>query len=134
MRRSHKEHEMNQLSAILGYPTFIPDAPVTRSNRIGVYGTNYQRDYSKDAEIAKRREINKEKRDPNALKDSEKRILSIVKRNNGTTGMDVSKKTKWTSNHCSLILTALYRKGLLKREKQSANGTRWYTYFYKEQS
>lgn len=124
---------MNQLAAILGYSSPIPQVPVTRSNRIGVFGDNFKRDEKRDEELSKRKAINVEKRNPDKLKDSEKRILMIVKCNKGVTGIDVSSKTKWTSNHCSMILTALYRKGLIKREKHSANGTRWYTYFYKEQ-
>jgi len=118
------------LNKMCGYNTPIPDVPVTRNHRIGVYSSGYQRNHKEEERLAQQK-IAKPK-DPNKLKDSEKRVLMIVKCNNGVTGIDVSKKTSWTSNHCSMILTALFRRGLICRVKQTGEGTRWYKYYKKE--
>ena len=118
------------LNNMFGYNTPIPDAPTTRQHRIGVYSSGYKRN-DKEEERYKQQKAAKPPKDPNILKDSEKRMLAIVKCNNGITGIDASKKTKWTANHCSMILTALYRKGLITRTKVKESGTRWYVYFRK---
>lgn len=114
------------LNNMFGYNTPIPDVPVTRQHRIGVYSSGYQRNHKEEERLAQQK-IAKPK-DPNKLKDSEKRVLMIVKCNDALTAVDVSKKTKWTANHCSMILTALFRRGLITRTKQKDAGTRWYVY------
>lgn len=114
------------LNNMCGYNTPIPDAPVTRQHRIGVYSSGFQRNHKEEERLAQQK-IAKPK-DPNKLKDSEKRVLMIVKCNDALTAVDVSKKTKWTANHCSMILTALFRRGLITRTKQKDAGTRWYIY------
>ena len=114
------------LNNMCGYNTPIPDAPVTRQHRIGVYSSGFQRNHKEEERLAQQK-IAKPK-DPNKLKDSEKRVLMIVKCNDALTAVDVSKKTKWTANHCSMILTALFRRGLITRTKQKDAGTRWYVY------
>lgn len=114
------------LNNMCGYNTPIPDAPVTRQHRIGVYSSGFQRNHKEEERLAQQK-IAKPK-DPNKLKDSEKRVLQIVKCNDALTAVDVSKKTKWTANHCSMILTALFRRGLITRTKQKDAGTRWYIY------
>ena len=118
------------LNNMFGYNTPIPDAPTTRQHRIGVYSSGFKRN-DKEEERVKQQKAAKPPKDPNKLKDSEKRILKIVQCNNGITGVDASKKTKQTANHCSMILTALYRKGLITRTKVKESGTRWYVYFRK---
>ena len=114
------------LNNMFGYNTPIPDVPVTRQHRIGVYSSGFQRNHKEEERLAQQK-IAKPK-DPNKLKDSEKRVLMIVKCNDALTAVDVSKKTKWTANHCSMILTALFRRGLITRTKQKDAGTRWYVY------
>ena len=118
---------IEHLNAMFGYNTPIPDAPTTRQHRIGVYSSGYKRT-SKDEERLAQKKI-KPVKDPNALKPSERRILQIIKCNNGLTGIDVASKTKWTANHCSMILTTLYRRGLIKRVKRTAPNIRFYVYF-----
>lgn len=68
-------------------------------------------------------------KEPDALKASERRILQIVNCNNGVTGIRVAEKTGWTSNHCSMILTTLFKRGLIKRVKRTAPNIRFYEYF-----
>ena len=114
------------LNNMCGYNTPIPDVPVTRQHRIGVYSSGFQRNHKEEERLAQQK-IAKPK-DPNKLKDSEKRVLQIVRCNDALTAVDVSKKTKWTANHCSMILTALFRRGLITRTKQKDAGTRWYVY------
>lgn len=121
-----------QLASILGYSSQVPQFPVTRSHRIGVFTSTYKRDESRDLEMEKRREINRQKRDPNELKDSETRVLMIVKCNKEVTGVDVASKTKWTANHCQMLLASLFAKGLVKRSRKSAGNTRYYVYYAKE--
>ena len=115
------------LNNMFGYNTPIPDAPVTRQHRIGVYSSGYKRT-DKDEERLAQQKV-KSVKDPNKLKASERRILQIVQCNNGVTGTDVAQKTKWTQNHCSMILTALFRRGLIKRVKRTAPNIRFYEYF-----
>ena len=110
------------LNNICGYNTPIPDALVTRSYRIGIRDPRFVR---KEEPIKPAKPV----KDPSKLKDSEKRVLQIVNCNKGVTGIDVAKKTKWTSNHCSMILTALFRRGLIKRVKRTAPNIRFYEYF-----
>ena len=114
------------LNNMCGYNTPIPDAPVTRNHRIGVYSSGYQRNYKEEERLAQQKAA--KPKDPSVLKDSEKLVLKIVNKSEGLTGVDVSKKTKWTANHCSMILTALFRRGLITRTKQRKAGTRWFVY------
>ena len=118
---------IEHLNAMFGYNTPIPDAPVTRQHRIGVYSSGYKRTNKDEERLAQQKA--KPVKDPNKLKASERRILQIVQCNNGVTGTDVAQKTKWTQNHCSMILTALFRRGLIKRVKRTAPNIRFYEYF-----
>ena len=121
---------LQTLNAMFGYNTPIPDAPTTRQHRIGVYSSGYKRNDEAEERL-KQLKIAKPK-DPNVLKDSEKRMLMIVKCNNGITGIQAASKTKWTANHCSMLLTSLYRKHLITRTKHNKSGTRWYEYHAKQ--
>ena len=116
------------LNKMFGYNTPIPNAPVTRNHRIGVYSSGFKRTNKDEERLIQQKKL----KDPNRLKDSEKRVLQIVRCNNGVTGVDVSKKTKWTSNHCSMILSALHERGLIKRIKRTAPNIRFYVYYKKE--
>ena len=115
------------LNNMFGYNTPIPDAPITRTHRIGVYSSGYKRT-NKDEERLAQQKI-KPVKDPNALKPSERRILQIVQCNNGVTGVKVANKTGWTQNHCSMILTGLYKRELIKRVKRTGPHIRFYEYF-----
>ena len=118
---------IEHLNAMFGYNTPIPDAPITRTHRIGVYSSGYKRTDKDEERLAQQKA--KTVKDPNNLKASEWRILQIVQCNNGVTGTDVAQKTNWTQNHCSMILTALFRRGLIKRVKRTAPNIRFYEYF-----
>lgn len=115
------------LNKMFGYDTPIPNAPVTRSFRIGVYSSGYKRT-DKYEERVKQSQV-KPVKDPNALKPSEKRILQIVRCNNGMTASIAAEKTGWTQNHCSIILTFLYKRGLIRRVQRTAPHIRFYEYF-----
>ena len=118
---------ISTLNAMFGYNTPIPNAPITRTHRIGVYSSGFKRTNKDEERLAQQKA--KPVKDPNKLKASERRILQIVQCNNGVTGTDVAQKTKWTQNHCSMILTALFRRGLIKRVKRTAPNIRFYEYF-----
>ena len=113
------------LNKMCGYNTPIPDAPVTRHHRIGVYSSGYKRT-EKEAERKAQVQVPK---DPNALKGSEKRMLLIVQCNDGITAVKAAQKTGWTQNHCSIILAALHKRGLIRRVKRTAPNIRFYEYF-----
>jgi uncharacterized membrane protein len=115
---------------MFGYNTPIPNAPVTRNHRIGVYSSGFKRTNKDEERLIQQKKL----KDPNRLKDSEKRVLQIVRCNKGVTGVDVSNKTKWTSNHCSMILAALYKRGLIKRVKRTGPHIRFYEYFKIDQA
>ena len=119
---------ISTLNAMFGYNTPIPNAPITRTHRIGVYSSGFKRTNKDEERLIQQKKL----KDPNRLKDSEKRVLQIVRCNNGVTGVDVSKKTKWTSNLCSMILSALHERGLIKRIKRTAPNIRFYVYYKKE--
>ena len=121
---------IEHLNAMFGYNTPIPDAPITRTHRIGVYSSGYKRADKDEERLAQQKQ--REVKDPNKLRPSERRILQIVQCNNGVTGVDVSKKTKWTSNHCSMILSALHERGLIRRTQRTAPNIRFYVYYKKE--
>ena len=114
------------LNNMCGYNTPIPDAPVTRNHRLGVYSSGFKRTEKDEERLAQQKA--RPVKDPKILKDSEKIILKIVNKGEGLTGVEVSKKTRWTANHCSMILTSLYRRGLITRTKQKDAGTRWFVY------
>ena len=120
---------IEHLNAMFGYDTPIPDAPITRTHRIGVYSSGYKRT-DKDEERLAQQKV-KSVKDPNALKPSERRILQIVQCNSGVTGVDVAKKTGWTQNHCSMILAALHNRDLIKRVKRTGPHIRFYEYLKK---
>lgn len=114
------------LNNMCGYNTPIPDAPTTRQHRIGVYSSGYKRDPEREERLKQLKAA--KPKDPTVLNDSQKRMLAIVKCNNGITGIAAASKTKWTANHCSMILTSLFRRGLITRVKVKESGTRWYVY------
>jgi hypothetical protein len=115
------------LNKMFGYDTPIPNAPVTRSFRIGVYSSGYKRT-DKYEERVKQSQV-KPVKDPNALKPSEKRMLLIVQCNDGITAVKAAQKTGWTQNHCSIILATLHKRGLIRRVKRTAPNIRFYEYF-----
>jgi len=114
------------LNRMCGYNTPIPDAPTTRQHRIGVYSSVFQRDHEKEERIKQQKAA--KPKDPTKLRDAEKRMLAIVNCNSGITGISAASKTKWTANHCSMLLTSLFRRGLITRTKVKESGTRWYVY------
>lgn len=118
------------LNKMFGYNTSIPNVPVTRTHRIGVYSSGYKRTDKDEERLIQQKQ--RKIKDPDKLGPSEKRVFQIVQCNNGVTGVDVSKKTKWTSNHCSMILSALYKRGLIKRVKRTSPNIRFYVYYKKE--
>ena len=120
---------IEHLNVLFGYNTPIPNVPVTRHHRIGVYSSGYKRT-DKDEERSQQQKA-KPVKNPNALKQSEKRVLQIVRYNNGVTGVTVAQKTGWTSNHCQMLLAALHKRDLIKRVRRVGPHIRYYEYFKK---
>lgn len=122
---------VKDLNEILGYSYCIPDAPITRSVRADedepwCTGTYIERQKT----IAK----NALSRRKDGLSEGEEAVIKVVRNIGRATGVDVASNTSWTRNHCSMLLTSLFRKGKLGRSKERSNGTRWYVYYLKDGS
>lgn len=123
-------YEVRLLTAALGYPYKIPSAPITRSIRM-----LFKDKIAIEPHLEKRKFTQpKRSAEPvkTSLSESEKIILKLVNKGRAVTGVTAAAATKWTRNHCSMILTALYKKGLVRRHKAKGNHTRWYVYTKKE--
>ena len=59
-------------------------------------------------------------------------LKALAKFENGATSNDISLKTKYNRNHCGIILTALWKKGIVRRMRETSGNTRFYRYFLKE--
>ena len=123
------ENTYTYLSAVLGYPLHIPDAPTTKAHRIGFAGV--------DRYVPpKPRELpHQEAKTKDTLSGSKKIILNIIKRQNRPVPASVvEKKTQFTRNHCSIIMAELYKLGFVTRKKYHSNGTRMYLYEAKDKT
>lgn len=58
----------------------------------------------------------------------------LAKFPNGATSCDISQKTKYTRNHCGIILTALWKRGVVRRVREMSGNVRFYRYFIKEKA
>ena len=113
------------LTAMLGYPTQFPKAPITRSIRMLFKDRTAVEPYKEKPKYTPiKYRINKKPE----LGVSHKKILQLLNKEGTATAADIAEGTGWTQNHCSMILTSLHKKGLVKRRKASGNGTRWYIY------
>lgn len=121
---------INYLNAVLGYNNPIPNAPVTRSHRLDMNEPWSMQRYKPKfkCEPRKERVIRKE----GELTDGQKRILKIVMGGGEHTGVSISKKTSWTTNHCSMTLCALFKFGKISRKKVTVKQTRSYVYYRKQ--
>lgn len=114
------------LTVALGYPIRFPTAPITRSVRM-----LFRDKIAVEPHLEKRKPIierPQKKMKGDGLGDSQRAILKIVNKGNPVTGSDVARQTRWTQNHCSMILTSLFKLGLVRRRKEKGNHTRWYVY------
>jgi len=125
MRSVNVSYGIEHLNKMFGYNTPIPDAPTTRHHRLGVYSSGFKRTNKDEERLAQQ----KKPKDPKDLTDFEKQVLNLVQRSNGITGIIVSEKTGRTHNHCSIVLGALSKRGLIKRVKRATVQTRTYEYF-----
>lgn len=75
----------------------------------------------------------KEEKDPNKLTGSKLVIFKILKNQvKPVPASVIEKKSKFTRNHCSIIMAELHKMGMLDRKKIHANGTRYYVYEIKK--
>ena len=104
---------MNLLAAVLGYDNPIPDAPVTRSHRIG-FDSKYK--YVEPKPKGRRKPPPKKPSD--ALTPAEKRVFKMLKtmKVSASSSM-IAGKTLWTRNHCHILLAGIAKKGLAIRFK-----------------
>ena len=117
------------LSQAMGFPFKIPKHPITRSIR-SLFAERIARD--PEYEIKRYQPKQRIAKPKNALSDTETKILNLVNKHKEVTGLSIASATGWTQNHCSMILTSLWRKSLVRRRKEKGNHTRWYVYSKKE--
>ena len=118
------------LTAALGYPIRFPKAPITRSVRMlfkDKISIEPHMERPKMVPIKPKKVVSKD-----GLNDSQRVILKIVNKGKPVTGTTVAAETRWTQNHCSMVLTSLYKLGLIRRWQDKGNHTRWYVYMKKE--
>lgn len=118
---------MNLLEILYG--TFVP--PESKGTQIHRAGFSSEHRYTPP----KKREYvtAKDEKDPNKLTGSKLLIYKIIKNQVKPVAANVvEKKTKFTRNHCSIILAELHKMGMLDRKKIHANGTRYYVYEVKK--
>ena len=66
---------------------------------------------------------------------SEKRMFSFLKKQaEPISSFDIAPKLGMTRNHCGILLTSLFRRGLLVRTKATKSNTRFYMYKVKDAS
>lgn len=117
-------NSINYLNTIFGYNNVLPDAPVSYSNRVGLNGSNCRYIAPKKPVKPENKEIN-----ANNATMSESVVLKIInKSDKPISANEMAKKTKWTRNHCSILMGSLFKKGKIRRLKEYGHGTRWYIY------
>lgn len=119
-------YDTHLIAAALGFPTKPPTAPITRSIRMLFKDRSSLEPYEEKKKFipVKHRKYDS----TGGLGDSQATLLKIVNRGKPITAATASRETRWTSNHCSMTLTALFKKGLVSRHKDKGNNTRWYVY------
>lgn len=60
-------------------------------------------------------------------------VLAVLKKQKTLTAAEAAKYTRWTQNHCGILLSSLHKEGLAKRTRFADANTRWYVYTPKEQ-
>jgi hypothetical protein len=65
---------------------------------------------------------------PVSWESSQLVLRQIRKAKTPVTANDISKKVFMTRNHCSILLSMLFKDGLVNRKMIHGNGTRWYEY------
>lgn len=116
------------LATALGYPIRIPPAPITRSIRM-----LFKEKPAEEPKLmpAKPVYVKPQKEKP-LLGESEVALLKAIKKHKKLKSSDAAKVTRWTANHCGMVMAKLYSKGYLSRYKDKGNHTRWYVYSIKE--
>lgn len=124
-------HTTHLLATAMGYPIKIPKYPITRSVRM-----LFAERIAKEPELERKLYAPRPKpaKPKSELNRSETRILKLVNKNKEVTGTSIASATGWTQNHCSMILTSLWKKNLVRRRKEKGNHTRWYVYMAKEKA
>lgn len=111
------------------YGTFTPP-PVTNTTYHRIGFSNGER-YTPPKKVV-RNWVNPK---PNELDGSRKEVYKIMKfQIKPVTAEVIAKKTRWTRNHCSMIMASLFKMGLLTRIKLRQNGTMLYAYSVKKDS
>jgi len=110
------------------YGTFVPpENAASRVHRIGFSnGTRY--------EPPKKRAYDPKSPVHERLPSSAKILFQMMKKQTDyVSALQIYKKTKWTKNHCSIIMAELFKHGMLERYKIRQNKTQIYVYKVKAQ-
>ena len=110
------------------YGTFVPpENAASRIHRIGLTGgTRY--------EPPKKWAYDPTRPVHESLPPSADVLFNLLKKQKDyVSALEIYRKTKWTKNHCSIIMAELFKHGLLERFKARRNKTQIYLYKVKEQ-
>jgi DNA-binding MarR family transcriptional regulator len=118
-------YDARPLTAALGFPIHFPKAPITRSIRMLFKDRASLEPYQEKRKYPHIRRLSVK----DDLNESQRAILKLVTKVGDVTGASAAEATRWTRNHCAMILASLHKKGLVKRRKAKGNHTRWYIYY-----
>ena len=110
------------LSNLLGYPLHVPDAPITNRHRIGFHN---QPKYIPPKE--------RQRKPQDRTTERQCRVWAVlIKQKEPVCAADLCAKVGYTRNHCSIVLTELFRSGKVNRIAQRVGKTRSFFYTVKE--
>ena len=119
-------YDAQPLELALGYAPPRFSTPVTRSIRMLFKDRSTLEPYVEHKKSLAKRYA--ERRKEKEMNESQLRIFKLIQKGKPVTGASAAKFTGWTQNHCSMVLTSLYKMNKIRRRKESGNNTRWYVY------
>lgn len=110
----------------LFYPVFTPPPEIGSTvHRIG---------FSSERRYVEPKVHPRKAKNPDLPNASEEKALKILKRKGvPMTSHELAPLIKMTQNHAGILLTSLFKKGKLTRQKFHKPGTRYYRYSVKEE-
>ena len=118
---------MKSLNEILGYPMIIPDAPVTRTHRCGIYKPGQK--YIPPNGPSKPKHSTSTV-DHTGLTATQRKILAVLqKAKKKMDATQMAKAIKQSHGSASMNMSKMYKKNKIERELVKNGQTRWYIYY-----
>ena len=118
---------MKNLSEILGYPMTIPNAPVTRTHRCGIYKPGYR--YVPPVASGKSKHSTSTV-DHTGLTATQRKILAVLqKAKSKIDATQMAKSIKQSHGSASMNMSKLFKMNKVEREMIKNGQTRWYVYY-----